>query len=147
MNIEITLREACLEDAGVLAELMTALGYPSAPADMTLRLERILPHPDYKTLVAVATGEVVGAVGMIKNWLWEENGCFVRVQALVVKPGYRQAGIGKLLMEAAQQWADSHEALQISLTSSHRPERAAAHRFYPSLGYELTSSGYKKRLR
>jgi hypothetical protein len=49
---ELRIRIARAEDVGVLAALMTDLGYPSSVEDMGRRFEGISADPSYATLVA-----------------------------------------------------------------------------------------------
>lgn len=138
------IREAKLTDTLILAQLMTQLGYPTTADEMKQRLEIILQKDDYQTFVVVTDGAIMGVIGMLKIYLWELNMPVIKIQALVVAQEHRGAGVGKCLIEAASSWAKEQGANQLILTSGNREERAIAHKFYPSLGFELTSSGYKK---
>ncbi len=61
---DVRIRTARPQDAPGLALLMGHLGYPTTPGQMAARLERFLPGPDYRTLVAEAGGGLVGMVGV-----------------------------------------------------------------------------------
>jgi GNAT superfamily N-acetyltransferase len=142
----MNVRKANLNDTLILAQLMTQLGYPTTADEMQQRLEIILQKEDYQTLVAVTDNVIVGVIGMLKMYLWELAIPAVKIQVLVVSEEHRGGGVGKCLIEAAELWAKEQGANQLILTSGNREERTIAHKFYPSMGFELTSSGYKKEL-
>ena len=142
----MNVRKANLKDTSILAQLMTQLGYPTTADEMQQRLEIILQKEDYHTLVAVTDNVIVGVIGMLKMYLWELAIPAVKIQVLVVWEEHRGIGVGKCLIEAAELWAKEQGANQLILTSGNREERIVAHKFYPSMGFELTSSGYKKEL-
>lgn len=145
-NTTITLRTYIEKDIPALTALTVALGYSTSPAEMGERLNNMHGNPHYKTIVACNGDEVLGYIGMIKNFFWEQNGCFVRIQALVVNSHARQKGIGAMLLQAAEQWAQEIDARLIVLNCGNKAERAAAHQFYPRMGFEAKSTGYIKTL-
>ena len=61
---ELRIRAAGKEDVGVLAALVTDLGYPSSVEDMGRRFDGISADPSYATLVAESEGAVLGTVGL-----------------------------------------------------------------------------------
>lgn len=60
----------------------------------------------------------------------------------MVRSGARQKGIGRLLVFRAKDWALSRGCDGIEVTSGIRPERDAAHHFYPRLGFERMAYRY-----
>lgn len=143
----ITIRAAHITDTPALTILMHHLGYQATENDVHDRFTHILQHPDYLTLVAVdQDGIVAGMIGLIKSYHYEHNGCYVRIAAMVVKEEFRRLGIGKQLMQEAEQWALQNNANALLLNSGKREERIAAYAFYQSLGYAIKSSGFIKWL-
>jgi len=140
-----TIRVAAKADVPALAALITELGYPTTPDEMAVRFEDIAALHDYRTYVAIAANVVAGMIGLSKNHFYEHNGVYIRVAALVVHPGYRKQGIGKALMQTAEDWAKETDATAILLNSGQRKEREAAHTFYLQLGYEPKSTGFVKK--
>ncbi|WP_267879771.1 GNAT family N-acetyltransferase [Pontibacillus marinus] len=59
---------------------------------------------------------------------------------------YRRKGIGKILIEEVESWAEKQGAIAITLNSGNRSERAEAHQFYSSMGYTSKSIGFGKKL-
>ncbi|MEQ2528315.1 GNAT family N-acetyltransferase [Bacillaceae bacterium CLA-AA-H227] len=144
MTVEI--RKANIHDIPALASLMEQLGYPTTIESMNLRFRHIELNPDYHTFVASINGEVVGMIGLIKSFYYQLDGVYVRIVALVVDSRYRNEGIGKSLVEQAENWAKSLGAIGMSVNSGNRPERVNAHRFYKNMGYVDKSTGFAKSL-
>ena len=74
---------------------------------------------DSIVLVADAGGQLVGF-------------CTVWVEDLAVDPGRRSQGVGKLLLDAAKDWARARGATHLELDSAET--RGDAHRFYEREG-------------
>ncbi|MHB8963030.1 MAG: GNAT family N-acetyltransferase [Saccharofermentanales bacterium] len=55
--------------------------------------------------------------------------------ALVVDKNYRNLGVGRQLMESAEQWARQTGSIGVRLVSGF--SREEAHRFYIACGYHL----------
>lgn len=71
--------------------------------------------------------------------------CYVVVDTLVVKAGFRQQGIGQKLMEQVQQWALAKGATAVELNVYQVNQEAMA--FYRQLGYDTLSQKMSKSLR
>ena len=142
----ITVRPATESDIPALTILMNELGYLTSTEEMKARYDNILRQTDYKTVVAVREGEVLGMAGFLKIHYWECNGHFIRVQALVVRSTTRRLGVGRLLLQSVEEWGVETGAVLISLNCGNKESRKDAHRFYPKVGFEHTSSGYTKWL-
>ncbi len=85
-------------------------------------------------LVAERDGNVVGFVAVHALPYIERSGYFARVTGLAVDPDRLRAGIGRQLLDAAEEWAASHDCHEVEITSSR--SRTAAHAFYRDLGYD-----------
>ena len=141
---DCSIREAKLTDAPTIARLVTQLGYPTSSIQMEKRLQILLAHSDYITLVAEVSGSVVGLVGVYLGHAIEFSTTYGRLTGLVVDEKWRGRGIGKMLMEYIERWSREQGATLITLTSG--KQRAQAHRFYESLGYDETGLRFVKRL-
>ena len=98
-NVEsFLLRSAQPSDAPAVAALVTQLGYPTAPAEMRGRLERLLAHPEHSMVVAEAEGEVVGLVAAQLGYALESMACIAASDGLVVDAQWRGRGLGTVLM-------------------------------------------------
>ncbi|MFY3790300.1 GNAT family N-acetyltransferase [Ureibacillus sp. MALMAid1270] len=138
--------EATMQDIEDLTILMEHLGYPTTIDNMKIRFSNIFSKSDYKTLIALIDDRVVGMIGLIKCLSYEMDGCYVRIGALVVHSDYQNKGIGKRLIEEAENFARSIGASGIVLNSGNRPERMKAHQFYKNQGYSDKSTGFVKKL-
>ena len=145
-DTKMIIREAEPADLFVLTELMNELGYATTMDEMKLRFENIQNHRDYKTFVAAANTDILGMVGLSKNYSYDQNGIYVRVLALVTRSSFRQQGIGKRLMDVAENWARKIGANKVLLNCGNREEREIAQLFYKKIGYQIRSSGFFKKL-
>ena len=145
-STKIIIREAALTDILALAELMNELGYATSIDEMKSRFENIKNHKDYKTFVATDNTAILGMVGLSKNYSYEQKGIYVRVLAMVTRSKFRKNGIGKKLMDVAENWASEIGANKVLLNCGNREEREIAQLFYKKIGYQVRSSGFVKKL-
>ncbi|MES2778195.1 MAG: GNAT family N-acetyltransferase [Bacteroidota bacterium] len=143
---QLIIRDGEPADIFALADLMNELGYKTTADEMKMRFEPIHNHHDYKTLVALIDKTIVGMAGLSRNYSYEQNGTYVRVGALVTSTRFRQRGVGKHLMEAAENWARDIGSKKVLLNCGNRDERIVAQNFYKKIGYEVKSSGFVKEL-
>lgn len=146
MTAKVIIREYNPGDLAALVILTNELGYPGTEAEMKQRLDRIMHTPDYKTIVATIDHQVIGYMGMCRQFFWEQNGHYIKIQALVVKTEFRGSGAGKKLIEYAEDFAKRTGATSIFLNCGNKPEREGAHKFYPKMGFEAKSTGYVKKI-
>lgn len=141
---QVTLRNATAADAERLAVMLTDEGYPAGASDLAARIARF-STPGSRVVVAEAGGEVIGFVAFHIVPRFETDDRFVRIVTLVVDPGVRERGIGRLLMAAAERVAREEGAASLEITAGHhRPE---ARQLYESLGYDAAMTAYlRKRL-
>lgn len=143
---DVYLRDAVETDTEAITLLMDDLGYPAPADEMEKKLKNIFSHPDYKTILAVSDGEVVGFSGLMRGLSFERSGKYVRVISFVVKKTARNRGIGKMLIKASEEWAIAQGADNVVISSGNREERKTAHEFYQRSGYAIKSSGFFKEL-
>ncbi len=117
-------------DASALAELSGALGYPVDAGEMALRLVALPASDD--VLVAELAGEVVGwvHVSLCQSLVIEEH---AQILGLVVAGRWRNRGIGRRLMAAAESTARRRGVSLIRLRSG--AARGDAHAFCRAIGY------------
>ena len=139
MAVTGLVRRARDTDARDIARLTAQLGY-AEDADATAdRLSRVLRLPDQCVLVADADGRVAGWLHAAVS---QPLDCdrFVTVVGLVVDAGHRGSGMGRQLMEHAEQWARTQGCAFVRLTSS--AARTRAHQFYERIGYTNIKTQY-----
>jgi GNAT superfamily N-acetyltransferase len=140
----VEVRRARPEDADRIAALFTDEGYPSGPSDIVDRLGRF-DSEHSQVLVADHDGDVLGFVAVHALPRFEQSDRIVRIMALVVDAGVRERGIGRLLMDAAEEVGRGVGAAFAEVTAGHH--RPDARRLYEELGYDGTVAAYlRKRL-
>ncbi len=136
----VTVRAAVASDAERLASLLTDEGYPAGASDLAERIERFSSQ-ESRVLVAEAGGEVIGFIAFHLLPRFETAERFVRIVALVVDPGVRERGIGRLLMTEVEARAEGASFLEIT-AGHHRPD---ARNLYESLGYDAGVAAYMRK--
>jgi GNAT superfamily N-acetyltransferase len=143
---KVKVRRARPSDADKLAELAGELGYPTTAKEIRQRLGRLKPAARHAVFVADIPGSgVVGWIHVSQNHLLESP-VRAEVNGLVVSGSARSQGAGKLLLRAAEEWAQKHKCTGVNLRSNVLRERA--HRFYEREGYEhyKTQKAFRKPL-
>jgi len=141
----LSIRSARIDDAPVLAALMTVLGSPTEAASMSAGLNRVLADLTFCTLVAETPGEkVVGFGGFRVGPTFEGDVLEGEIVALIVDPESRGHGVGAAIVAAGEAWASEHGASSMMLGT--RGDRLRAHSFYEREGYVEDSVRYRKPL-
>ncbi|GLZ14164.1 hypothetical protein Acsp04_43990 [Actinomadura sp. NBRC 104425] len=146
---ECTVRKARPEDAAQVASLLAELGYPDNDVDdVRRRLAAWARETAGVVFVAEADAQVVGAVAVAAFPYLERRGRCGRIVALVVAADRRGQGIGRRLVEAAEEAAGSLGCVTMEVTSART--RTESHAFYRNIGYQEwsdRSARYLKDLR
>jgi GNAT superfamily N-acetyltransferase len=137
-----TVRPATPADADRLASLLTDEGYPAGSSDLAARLGRYESIGSV-VLVAEAAGEVIGFVSVLILPRFEVGELFARITSLVVDAGVRERGIGRLLMQAAEDAARAAGASFLEVTAGHH--RPDARRLFESMGYDPGVAAYLRK--
>jgi GNAT superfamily N-acetyltransferase len=130
-----TVRRAQPRDYDKMAALAGQLGYQSTGEEIRKRLSHMLDGSQYAVFVAeLPGGQIVGWIGA---YLFRsvETASYAEINGLVVERTIRSRGIGKLLLNAVEEWARSIGCDAISVRSNAKRNRA--HRFYANNGYQL----------
>jgi diamine N-acetyltransferase len=150
----IAIRTAQAEDHDALAVLwremddLHASVQPAyfrrpAPTPRTrTQLERIMRGADQSLRVAGVDGEIVGVCHVelfdTPPLPWAMPARRAHVDSLIVAPGHRRQGIGRLLIEDAAGWARGRGAAELVLTVWAGNDDAA--RFYAALGFATVNT-------
>ena len=144
-NKQIKIRLAESKDVDRIAVLGEQLGYPATPQQIEQRLVQIQGNKSHIIYVATLANDYV--IG----WAHAHT-CdliIIPTQALllglVVDADYRNAGIGRTLMQYIEQWTSSVGCEGIIVRSNIK--RTEAHIFYEKIGYTNTKQQmtfYKK---
>lgn len=134
-------------DVPRLTGLLVELGYPSEPEAVTRRLAGILETAAKRILVAVPDDDsrIDGYICVERRSLLEQDE-LVEITGLVVDSAARRSGVGRTLVNAAEEWA-SQQGLHTIVVRSN-VERLESHPFYEGIGYQRkkTSHIYRKEL-
>ena len=132
---DCSVRPALPDDASQVATLLVELGYPdNQVADVRERLEVWAGETASRALVAERHGQVLGIVAVTAIPYLEHEGRWGRIVALVVSAACRGHGIGRQLVEAAENSARELGCITMEVTSAR--SRTDAHPFYRNLGYQ-----------
>jgi GNAT superfamily N-acetyltransferase len=137
------VRDAKPSDALRLVELIRFLGHEIDEKAVRKNL-KALKKLGETPLVATFDKEVVGLCGVHKTVTVHRDAPLGRMTILVVAEEAQGEGIGRMLVEAAEQWCRKHGCQMVEVTSNDR--RTAAHAFYRHMGYERTSIRFMKKL-
>jgi GNAT superfamily N-acetyltransferase len=136
---ELEIREAGEADLPLVLPLFGQLGMDDGsvldPAGAKALFEKMRRYPDYRLYTAVLDGKVLGAFALLimDNFahLGAPSGI---VEDVVVREGWRGKGIGAAMMRFAMACCREKNCYKMVLSSNRN--RADAHRFYRSLGFE-----------
>ena len=137
------IREAKSSDVPRLVELIHELGHEIDERHVRKNL-KALKKTGEAPLVATLDKNIVGMCGVGARVVIHRPAPLGRITALVVAKDAQRHGIGRLLVEAAEEWMLKHGCHLVEVTSNDR--RAEAHAFYRHLGYERSSIRFFKKL-
>jgi GNAT superfamily N-acetyltransferase len=129
-----SVRSVQPDDAAQVAALLAELGYPdNQVADVRRRLALWAGETTSRALVAERRGQVLGIVAVTAIPYLEHEGRWGRIVALVVSSACRGQGIGRQLVQAAENAASELGCVVMEVTSAR--SRTESHLFYQNLGY------------
>ena len=137
------LREAKPSDAERIVELIGQLEHEIDEKSVRKNLVKLKKAGELP-LVATLDKEVVGLIGRHLMVTIHRPAPVGRIPILVVDSSVRGQNIGRMLVDAVEQWCRDKGCKLIEVTSNDR--RTAAHAFYRHLGYERTSVRFFKKL-
>src|SRR3954453_336362 len=129
----MTIRPMHAGDIDRVAILVTQLGYPATPLEISRRFERIDGRDHHILLVADAGQEAHGWIHVAAHPSLECDAS-AEILGLVVADDQRGQGIGAALVTAAESWAAAYGCGILRVRS--RIARERAHTFYERNGFE-----------
>lgn len=130
LKMKIRFRKYEEDDLSQLQHLMEELGYSVETTELRKNIEEINKR-DGRVIIAEEKQKVVGSICVIIDARLAE-GVYAEIVSLVVDSTARGKGIGRGLVEKAEQWA-SGKACKIRVRANEI--RNDAHSFYEALGY------------
>jgi ribosomal protein S18 acetylase RimI-like enzyme len=100
--VSIAIRDATIADSDRIARLVSDLSYRTSSSQMYRRLKPILGDEEYHTLVACDGDQIVGFIGTRVGQLYESDDPYGQIMALAVARDRQRAGVGRMLMQAAE---------------------------------------------
>ncbi|HEY6048018.1 MAG TPA: GNAT family N-acetyltransferase [Sphingomicrobium sp.] len=137
------IRDAKPADAPRLVELIRYLGHQIDEKALRKNLAALKKSGELP-LVATRGKEVVGLCGVNRRITVHRPWPIGRISVLVVAEEAQDHGIGRMLVEAAEEWCRKRGCKLVEVTSNDR--RTAAHAFYRHMGYERTGMRFGKNL-
>jgi GNAT superfamily N-acetyltransferase len=137
------IREATASDAPRLVELIHELGHEIDEKSVRKNLKALKKSGELP-LVATIGKEVVGMVGRHAMVTIHRPAPVGRIPVLVVAKEAQGMKLGRMLVEAVEQWCRKQGCQIVEVTSNDR--RAQAHAFYRHMGYERSSIRFFKKL-
>jgi GNAT superfamily N-acetyltransferase len=137
----IAIREANPRDAAALVPLFVELGHPSTEEQIRTRLPLVQRAGD-RVLVAGRGDALVGFAVVHVTPALHRATWVGRITAIAVSPDAQGTGVGRLLVEAAEEIVAAAGARRIEVTSGMR--RTGAHEFYRRLGYSDSGIRFAK---
>ena len=142
----LLIRSAGKEDLGTLSQLMGEItSQEISEQQMGNRLLFVNDSPFDSLYVCEEDGKILGAFGFRIRENLEEVSRFGEISVLVVSQHARLKGIGRSMMDYAEQLAREQGCIGTWLVSGFSREEDA-HKFYKQLGYEVTGYRFVKRI-
>ena len=128
------VRMAQPRDSDRIAELGGTTWLSVHREEVRGRLSQMQDANQYAVFVAeLPTGQIAGWIGLYVFRAVEME-TVAEISGLIVDENVRSCGIGKMLLDAAEEWAQRVGCRVISVRSNVKRDRA--HQFYTNNGYE-----------
>ena len=137
------IRDAKPSDTPRLVELITELGHEITEKQVRKNLAALKKSGE-TPLVATLDKRVVAMCGISRRVVIHRPAALGRITALIVSKEAQGEGIGRMLVDAAEEWMRKKGCQLVEVTSNDR--RSAAHAFYRRMGYERSSIRFFKKL-
>jgi GNAT superfamily N-acetyltransferase len=137
------VRDARPADAPQLARLIGYLGHGIDEKAIRKNLSALAKDKQLP-LVATLGRDVVGLCGVSARTMIHRDAPLGRITILVVAKEAQSQGIGRMLVETAEEWMRKRGCKIVEVTSNDR--LAEAHAFYRHMGFERTSIRFAKTL-
>ena len=138
------IRPATLSDSKAVKDLFQDLiGHPLSDEDVINRMTHVHNNPIDSLYVYDLDNIITSLLAFRIRENIEENTRFGEISAIVVDSESRKKGIGKKLMDYAEQRAHENGCIGTWLVSGFGREEQA-HPFYKELGYTITGARFVK---
>ena len=135
----VRVRPPLPTDAPALAALAGELGYPTSAEALLGRLAALHPT-DAAVIVSTDADDLPTGWCHVEMRRTLVEPMSALIVGLVIGEGHRSAGIGAVLLGAAETWARARGCERLVVAT--RITRERAHRFYAREGYEVSKTSY-----
>ncbi len=140
MGSGVRVRAMMVADAAGVAVLSGQLGYPASAEQIEARFRGLSREPDSSVFVAEGEdGRLAGWIHVLARRFLESD-LHAEIAGLVVDAGARRGGVGRALIEAAEDWARERGCATVRVRSNMR--RVEAKPFYERMGYRVVKTQY-----
>ncbi len=139
MTERVRVRPPLPGDAPALAALAGELGYPTSAEALLGRLAALHPT-DAAVIVSTDANDVPTGWCHVEMRRTLVEPMSALIAGLVIGDGHRSAGVGAVLLDAAEAWARARGCRRMVVAT--RITRERAHRFYAREGYEVSKTSY-----
>ena len=131
----MNIRRVTYKDIDPLLNLIYELGYSPKKGVIIKSIAEYNRSAGYDVFVAEDEGKVVGCISLHVMKLFHMEGNSGRITSIVISRENRGKGIGKALVNVADQYFKSMDCVKAEVTSA--DYRKEAHSFYLSEGFVL----------
>jgi len=128
-------RHATTKDASDISGLSNQLGYPANPKDTLDSLNSLLSSENHVVSVVELDGAIIGWIHVFKAQRIE-SGSFAEIGGFIVSEKFRGKGIGKRLLQEAENWTKNRKLTKLRVRS--KIEREDAKKFYSTMNFYQT---------
>jgi histone acetyltransferase (RNA polymerase elongator complex component) len=140
---QVVVRPAAEADAAAISALLNELGYSLDVTQVRNNITLLSVSSSDAIFVAEAASTVVGVLSFHIMPLFHVVGNLGRISSLVIGSQWQRHGVGRKLIEVAEEFGWSHGCQRIEVTSG--DHRTGAHEFYQKLGYQIDERRFIKR--
>ena len=131
--MKISIRECKAQDYTDIVLLnKNEMGYEYPAEDTKRQLEQLLNDSNHKIYVAIVAEKVVGYIHA-NNYDLLYAPHLKNIKGIAVSSDFKKNGIGKMLLNEVEKWAQDTGAYGVRLASG--ATRIGAHAFYAACGY------------
>ena len=132
------IREATINDWSDISALSNQLGYSNSQSDIKKQLSSLIDsNTDKVYVVFLPEGNVVAWIHVtIAQRL--ESGTFAEIGGFIVSEEYRNMGMGKRLLRAAEKWTAKMGLQKLRVRSNIKRKDAAV--FYSHMGFSISKN-------
>ncbi len=132
----INIRHATTKDASDISGLSNQLGYPANPKETLDRLNMLLSSENHVVIVAnLSEGTIIGWIHVFKAQRLE-SGVFAEIGGFIVSEKFQGKGIGRKLLQEAENWAHQKKIVKLRVRS--KIAREDAKNFYSNMNFAQT---------